>query len=666
MAIVILRRCLLAVLLSCLAVDGLAKKKLTAVEDLRYGVALYHYYQGDYMEALTELLIAKEKGGIKGHGDNPEIMEGGFSLGFGLERHASDIFERLLAENRSKRSRDAAWFFLSKLRYLRADWQGAEEALAKVKKPAVEIRNDVIAHRINLAIKQNKLELAERLIRKKKPERGWMPYIYFNLGAAYAREQRYDDAVRNFNILSKSHYRSDELRALYDKAMTSAGYSYLLSERYPEAIEQFSKVRLTSVLSGRALLGYGWAEVKLGQYEEALKPWQYLAENSLVDENSQEAQVAVPYAYEKLGKEGLALASFQKAEENFLAEMARLDAVIESTQGNQLLDALKIERSEGMDWLKYVRDNQLSPQLSYLAELFSREDFQGLVQELRDLLGIQQDLIDWQEKLKFYEDMLATREQGRKLRAERLAARELTTTIKTMKAERSALAKKIEKIAAERDYFALASEDQRELIDRVLRSQKSIELLRETDPFIDESEEAVRRYYGILYWEASEQFSDRLWRAVKTLSRLDKTLATVTRNHEKVQYIIDNAEDLQPLMTRTLAMQDRVEIELARIGLAVDNTQEDLRRRTNQVLLTQRGRLNHYLAQSRLSIARLYDKAHQFEAESTLAPDPLDSGAVDSQDSPEPENSPEQEGTEIAPSVIDNGDVNSADTGEAQ
>lgn len=626
MAAVTLRILALLFVVSLCSTNVLAKnkkeKKLASVEDMRYGVALYYYYQGDYMAALTELLIAKERGGIKGHGDNPEIMEGGFSLGFGLERHASEIFERLLKENRSRKSQDAAWFFLSKLRYLRADWEGAEDALKKVQnKPSEDIRSEVYAHKINLAIRQDNLVEAQRLLKKRKPDADWLPYLYFNMGAAYARQQDFPQAIRYFEKLAEEKYPTDELRALYDKAMTSSGYAYLVNEEYEKAIDQFSRVRLTSALSNRALLGYGWAAVKLENYQEALKPWQHLASGSLVDENNQEALIAVSYAYEKLGSEGLALQNFIKAEKVFLEEMARLDGVINGMQGNQLLEALKIERSGGMDWLKHVRENQVSPQLSYLSELFSREEFQGVVQELRDLVGIREDFLEWQDKLQFYAELLAERETGRSKKAEELAARELNDSIKRMKAKRAALAKKIETIAANKDFFALANPDEKDLIDRVLRSQKSLDTLRATDPFIDESEEAVRRYYGILFWQSSEQFSDRLWRVVKTLNLLDKTLATVTRNHEKVIYLIENAEDLEPLKLRMADAQDRLDIMSARVDLIIDKTQDDLRLQTNRVLLNQKGRLNHYIAQSRLSIARLYDKTLQATLESETEPD---------------------------------------------
>ena len=92
--------------------------------------------------------------------------------------------------------------------------------------------------------------------------------------------------------------RQEEL-SLYDKAMTSAGYAYLLNKRYQEAIDQFSQVRLNSPVANRALLGYGWAAAESNNYSLALKPWTALSQRNLVDESAQEVLIALPYAYEK-------------------------------------------------------------------------------------------------------------------------------------------------------------------------------------------------------------------------------------------------------------------------------------------------------------------------------------------------------------------------------
>ena len=109
------------------------EKPKTAVADLRYGVALYHYYQQDYVNAIAELMVADSRDGIQGHSDNPELIAGGISLAFGMQNHAESVFSRILQDERRPQSvRDAAWFYLGKLYYTRGDWAAAEQSFNRV------------------------------------------------------------------------------------------------------------------------------------------------------------------------------------------------------------------------------------------------------------------------------------------------------------------------------------------------------------------------------------------------------------------------------------------------------------------------------------------------------------------------------------------------------
>src|SRR5690606_38719302 len=119
--------------LGCCLPAALAEAPKSQVADLRYSVALYHYYQQDYLNALSELMVADARDGIQGHGDNPEIFVGGISLAFGMEKRAEAIFNELLQDARHPQSvRDAAWFYLGKLHYLRGHWLEAQQSFARV------------------------------------------------------------------------------------------------------------------------------------------------------------------------------------------------------------------------------------------------------------------------------------------------------------------------------------------------------------------------------------------------------------------------------------------------------------------------------------------------------------------------------------------------------
>lgn len=604
-----------SLLIACLAspIAAFAKEEpLDSVADLRYGVALYHYFQEEHITAFSELLLAKQRGGIQGHGDNPDIMEGGFALAYGMDQYAGDIFERVLEQNRPARVRDAAWFYLARMRYQQGDWFAAEDASSRISpKPAKHIRNELTSLKISTAIKQGELSRAENILAKQPPKQGWLPYLYFNLGSAWAREKNYTAALAYYDFFEQEDFKLEEHRSLYDKAMTASGYSLLFAGRPQEALTQFSKVRLSSPLSSRALLGYGWAAAELEDYEEALKPWQHLSTLSLVDENTQEALVAVPYAYEQLGQEGLALEKFQHAEKRFSAALVEIDDIMANLQGDSMLEVLSISRSQRLDWLKYAKENQLTPEISYLIALFSQEDFEKEVHELRDILAIQNTYNDWLEKLTFYTDMLDAREFDRTEKVQFLAEQALAKKIADMEAQRESMAQQIAEIEQSNDYFALAKGDEADLINRVMRAPSRIELVRDTDPFIDETEEAMRRYHGILLWNASRKFSERLWRAQKGLAELDETLSQVRARHTNIRNIVGQAQDISPYRQQLDIANNRLLQEKARIDRALIAKQDVLRDKIYEVLETQRYNTLQYLAQSRLSVARLYDKANK-------------------------------------------------------
>jgi len=63
---------------------------------------------------------------------------------------------------------------------------------------------------------------------------------------------------------------------------------------------------ILNVLADRALLGYGWAASARQDYQAALSPWQTLGDKPTVNSSVRESLLAIPYAYENLGREGVA------------------------------------------------------------------------------------------------------------------------------------------------------------------------------------------------------------------------------------------------------------------------------------------------------------------------------------------------------------------------
>lgn len=385
--------------LVCAAPSFSADKELTAVADLRYGSALYHYHLDEYMEALSELLVAQKQGGIAGHGDNPALMEAGLALGYKMERRASEIFKQILEDNRSSSVRDAAWFYLAKIRYGHGEWLRASEALSHIsEKPDAALLSEIIPLKINLYIKQNKLTSALILYDQEDLSPHWRAYLTFNIGSAYARKKQYKEAVRYFDYLAQDLFDDEEYKVLHDKAMAAAGFSYLFLEDYEISKAKFSRVRSNSVLANRAMLGYSWAAIELGDFDDAKRVLRHLGNSPLNDENKQEALLALPYAYEQMGDLAPALKAYQGAAEEYKKEINDIDSIYSQLDNSELLSVLDVPVSEELDWLDLANQKSLSPKLSYLVSLFSQNNFQLAVEQLQDLLYLNSVMDTWLEK----------------------------------------------------------------------------------------------------------------------------------------------------------------------------------------------------------------------------------------------------------------------------
>jgi len=634
----VLRYFLLLAAVVVTSVDAKEKPK-TSVADLRYGVALYHYYQQDYIAALAELMVADTRDGIQGHGDNPELIAGGVSLAFGMQQHAESVFNQILQDERRPQSvRDAAWFYLGKLHYTRGDWAAAEHSFARVSsefKPA--LRAQMQSLQINIRIRNKQYaELTPKNIDADEL-RSWSPYTFYNLGAAHARDGNFASAQKFFSELTEIDLADNPLRrkeqwALQDKAYTAMGYSYLAEKKYAAAIREFTKVRLDGVFANQALLGYGWATVAQEEYDEALRPWQLLRSRSLMYPAVQESLLALPYAYEKLGAQGEAVKAYQSAEELLAREIQLIrDMRATLTEGELLTligseplsaeDAKKILRpdaaqdgaltavvtDDGQNWLKLDSTSIIKTRSAYLNELFAKNTFQTAVLDLRDLLRLQALLQNWLPKLDAYHELLLQKQATRDRQEQLLKQNTIAQQEQILLAERAALAQQLEQIRSSENYMALADEETRALYGRVERGQQTIARMKANGQDTNELEVRAKMFGGILLWRAAQEYPAQLAAQQSELNAIDTSLTQIARTRQNIADITATSIDIQPTLARMQVLQKEVSAHLENTDQLINTQSGLLRQQVDQQLATHEKRLNKYLAQAHLAVARLYD-----------------------------------------------------------
>ena len=638
-----LLRCrLLALLVSPLLATAFSvaaeEKPKTAVADLRYGVALFHYYQQDYVNAIAELMVADARNGIQGHSDNPELIAGGISLAFGMQNHAESVFSQILQDERRPQSvRDAAWFYLGKLYYTRGDWVAAEQSFNRVSadfKPA--LRAQLQALQINIRIRDKRYaELTPKTVEQSEL-RGWNPYALYNLGAAHAREGNFTQAQLFFNALADIDIAKDPRTratqwALQDKSSTALGYSYLAEKKYAAAIREFTRVRLDGIYANQALLGYGWAAVAQEEYTTALQPWQLLRSRSLIYPAVQESLLALPFAYEKLNAQGEAVAAYELAEELLAREIQLIrDMRATLTEGEllTLIDAkpMAVEEArkalqndeegqgltaviadDGQNWLKLDGTSIIKTRSAYMSELFAQTRFQTAVLELRDLLRLQRLLQNWQPKLIAYRELLLEKQALRGRQEQQLTQSAFALQAQQLQQRRDQFATRLQQIIAADDYLALADADTRALQERVTRAGQTIARMQAAGQQTDELAQRQKMFAGILLWRAAQHYPIALAEQQRELAQIDSALASVIKTQIHIDEITATSLDIQPVLARLQTLQQETATQLHATEQLIAQQTRVLREQVDQQLASHEKRLKNYLSQAHLAVARLYD-----------------------------------------------------------
>lgn len=396
---------------------GLAVCSSTAfghgVKDLKYGAVLFEFYQQKYFETLVEYDYAAERGSIQNHGDYPELLKGGVSLSYGLDRQSKQIFSALIASHSPEEVQNRAWFFLAKMLYLRGDIDASAKTLANISGAMprdIDQEYRYLAALVNIKLGYfDEVEAISRSFDKKSP---YAPYLYFNLGVALGKQKQYIPAVSSLSKAASYANGSIQLAGLADRANMAIAYLYADKQDFTNAYAQIRQVRANGVFSNRALLGSGWASVNSGAYREALAPLTALERRSMVIPEVQEAVLLVPHVYEQLGLTGRAAEGFIGAYSRYGDVLQQLDSARKSLDDADVLELFVRNLDEMLgesDWFGTAPSVSLNALSPFLLELMSDHSFQSVLKDLRDLYAIRNNLNNWKRKRDDFDVILGAR-----------------------------------------------------------------------------------------------------------------------------------------------------------------------------------------------------------------------------------------------------------------
>jgi hypothetical protein len=439
----------------------------------------------------------------------------------------------------------------------------------------------------------------------------------YNLGIAMLRDGKPELAFRQLDRAGRVRSTDRTTLAIRDKSNLVLGTLLLEAKEFDRAQTFLDRVRLSGPFSNQALLRAGRADLSAGRFDRALVPWSVLVDRDVTDSAVQEARLALPYAYGKLGVHGRAAVLYGEAVETFQGELQKLDASIHNIRSGDFLEALvREEIRHDKEWVVRLRELPDAPETFYLVGLMASHDFQTALQNYLDLDDLRGKLLVWDTSLDAFGDVIRLRRGFYEPRLPEIdrAFRRLDAQMRLRLEQREHVRARLEGMltAPRADYLATA-EEQGAL--RVL-AQLAAQLVENSSPEGASLRARTERLEGMLRYRLETDYHVRLTETHEHLHALEQDVEALdtqydafvrTRQSARHSYV-GYSELIKELRSRVQSNLTQVDDVMARQGRVLESVA------INELEL-RRTRLTDFQNQARFAYADSYDRAAKAQAQ---------------------------------------------------
>jgi hypothetical protein len=606
-----------------LAAPALATSTATP-KDLKHlydGEALYYAYQDEWFEAIARLdpepgqsrgPAKPELGSLFSHTGRSVFNAGDFELNYRMHQRAGRVIKAVVDVTVEDDLRNEAIFRLARMYFQNDQPENALHAVERIRGnlPAA-IRSDLAFLRANIAMANGRTAEAVTILKDLQGEKSLEGFSSYNLAIALLRNGNEQNGRAYLDRTGRIESNDRATLAIKDKANLILGEK-LLSENYFEfAKEVLDRVRLSGPFSNRALLSSGWADASQERFENALAPWSILAGRGVTDPAVQEAMLAVPYAYGRLGVYSTAALKYETALKAFGEEIGRLDASITGIRKGKFLKALvREELKQDADWIVRLRNLPETPETFYLLDLMTSRDFHESLKNYLDLEQLRKKLETWSGDLVAFEDIIRRRREHYQplLPAIDREFRRLDAQMRLRSEQRDRIAQQLEAMRTAPRPELLVTADERNMSELVARLEKFV--TPHGEEVARTFSRRVKRLRGVLTWNMHAEYEQRFADARKHLRELDQELVALNRQHKAFartrQTAIESYQGYADVISgqrlRIEAAQEKARALIARQGQVLEiMAVNELTRR--------RDRLEELRVKARFALADSYDRA---------------------------------------------------------
>ena len=588
---------------------------INTVKDLHYGEVLFHFFQDDYFTSITHLLAAQQLNRVANHRPDDELLLGGIELSYGMHNEAGKIFARLLEENSDDAVKNRAYYYLAKISYQRGYLANAAQYVENIKGAVHEdVFSDVKLLKSQVYLDIGQPEKAIAVLDGWKPPKSHKPYALHNLGIAHIRNGNVEDGVSSLKNASKQKIRNSNELTLRDKSNLVAGLALLKNE--PEKAQGYLEdVRLSGLYSDISLLTMGWAHSQQGHYEKALTPWLELKDRRLTTTPVQEGLLAIAYGYGQLGLNGRAVKSYEDAINSYQIETGKLTESIASIEQGKFITALigKTKEEPLLGWFWSLKSIPSVPEMRYLSELMADHQFHEAVKNFRDLIFLQENLQNWLDNIHVYNTMLDTRKARYEQTAPAAGKTLKRSQLKRLKAKYAELSEAYNDAESNQNVLAFVDDDELLKIKRIDRLYNKLTKLSEQDPSNKQYSDSLKRLEmlkGRIYWEVSQQYAERQWRAKTELRAIEEEITNMADVEKSIGTVDQVASfGFGGFQYRIDEIRQRIEDALPRLVVAYEKQSTLIEKLAVRELVKRKLVMKSYRAQAKLALAQAYDQA---------------------------------------------------------
>jgi hypothetical protein len=582
---------------------------------LKKGEYYYHYLTGDFPSALNQLKQWRSSEGAIA--DEADVMEAAMLLSLGLHEQAQVIFDQIQLQGNDASSQ--AWFYLARRWFELGGYDSALTCIQNI--DPLALQSDALGEaqfmKAASLIELGEHKKAQVMIANMPRASVWAGYARHNYILAMFDGNNSGQSLALL-IEDATFYLPDteEGRNLRDRIHLISALHFLQSGKNRSAVKHLKEISLAGPFTPAALLQFGWAKVEQGDYESALQPWRELQVRfNRFDPEVMESMLGVPHVLELIQANTQALKIYEVTEKRLLAMKSLLTQINTDLADNSWLeDWISQQKDQSWGWQAEIETTlPLNDTSAVLQQLAADEQFVNQMTQYRDLLLLTDYLIEKEEGLHLWLALVDKREQKSKNRIVIPVLNKANADLKAAKLELKSLQGYLQQ--SHGDLFALPNaveEMKTQLLSSTATRIERLMKVNKASRNVQIYQQRWLRVKGVFLWQMNDDKANKQWQLKQQLVAMDRLIKRAEiqllearlANQWSPAAWVGMKEKIDTMLVKTSALRKVAEQAKAESKLAlITNSKAHL----NTLVY----RINDYLSQARLSIARLYDEALQ-------------------------------------------------------